>query len=131
MMTADADYDRLLKSAMREYERQVVRQVEDAFKDLPLDARDLPWIGGDRYGYCDRPTQKQVVIRALVAKEWFRHEAPEWAQPLPLKFEDCVMRFNGPNQGSRRGYLVGQYGLSLRGIGWQLQHAVPFEIFCS
>jgi hypothetical protein len=127
----DTEYARILKSAMAEFEDQVVRQVEAAFEGLPLDARELPWIGGDRYAYCDRATQKQAAVRALVARQWFEFESPRWAWPLPLSVEDCVARFNGVNRGSRRGYLVGQYGISLRGMGWQLQHAVPFEIFCA
>ena len=104
--------------------------VEREFAALPGNASELSWIGGERYAYCDRATQKQKVIAALVAREWFTHEAPEWAQPLPLKFEDCTARFNGPNRACRRGRLVGIYGITLREMSWQLQYAKPFEVFC-
>jgi hypothetical protein len=50
----------------------------------------LPWIGHFPH---ERATQKRVVIAALCAVRWFELEAPPWAQPLPLKAEDCYALF--------------------------------------
>ena len=126
-----AEYERLLEASMREFERQVKIKVERAFEALPDDAGELPWIGGEPFSHCNRATQKQVVTAALVARQWFTHEAPEWAQPLPLKAEDCYALFNGPHRGNRRSRLVGEYGLMLRGSWWDTACVPPFEVFCA
>jgi hypothetical protein len=64
----------------------------------------------------ERTVQKQLAVRALCATCWFETEAPPWALPLPLTFEDCVALFNGPHQGDRRSWLRGEYGLMLRSM---------------
>jgi hypothetical protein len=123
-------YDELLKISMAEFERSIEHQVARVFDALPNDTRETPWTG-EEFFPCQRADLKRRAIRALCAQKWFTHEAPAWAQPLPLRFEDCIALFNGVNQGNRRPRLVGEYGIALRAMGWNLQHAVPFEVFCA
>ena len=126
-----SDYQRLLEASLRELERVVVHQVESEFEALPDNDSELPWIGGEPFCYCERATQKNVVIAALLARKWFESEAPRWAQPLPLKFEDCIALFNGPHRGNFRSRMVGEYGIVLRSMRWNLQRIPKFEVFCS
>jgi hypothetical protein len=67
-------------------------------------------------------------MRALCAQKWFEYEAPLWAQPLPLRLEDCQALFNQPN---RRLFPVGRYGIMLRGMDWDYRRAPPFEVHTS
>jgi hypothetical protein len=131
-----SDYDRLLKAAMIEFKRGVESEVERAF-ELALkamqsgEACEIPVIGDPFPPPEYRAGLKERVIAALCAREWFTHEAPKWAPPLPLKLNDCHALFNGENRGNRRFELVGQYGILLRDMGWDFQRAPPFEVFCS
>ena len=125
-----SDYAKLLETSMREFERGVEQQVERAFEAVrPGD--EVPIIGGEWPPPEYRGDLKQRVAQALRARKWFELEAPKWAQPLPLSFEDCLARFNGPNRNSQRGWLVGEYGKLMRGRQWEFQHAPPFEEFCA
>ena len=143
-MSKIADYDRLLETCVREFQRVIERVVErefEAARVLPDDVVEVPWIGGWPHGppgtynpHAPRDelaALKQRVIRALCAQRWFEEEAPKWAQPLPLRFDECVALFNGPNAGKRRPGLVGEYGQYLGWMGWKLQHAQRFEEFCA
>jgi hypothetical protein len=125
-----SDYDRLLKTAMREFKREVEveQQVERAFERALQLGEEIPWIGDAFPPPEYRGGLKERVIRALCARRWFEFEAPKWAQPLPLKLNDCHRLFNQPN---RRLVPVGKYGIRLRGMGWDLQRAPPFEVFCA
>ena len=124
--------DRLKELSADEFERFIARKVERAFEAaFPDPAAEVPFIGG-----CWPPLEyhdelRLTVIRALRAQRWFEQEAPPWAQPLPLTFEDCIARYNGPNRGSRRGSLVGNYGVMLRQMQWRYENAWPFEVYCA
>jgi hypothetical protein len=83
------DYDRLLETAMREFARGAESQVERAFERALQLGEEIPWIGDAFPPPQYRDDLKQVVIRALCARKWFEFEAPRWAQPLPLKLDDC------------------------------------------
>jgi hypothetical protein len=131
-MIDSSSYDRILKTAMREVEHEIVAQVERAFEGLPDDVRELPIIGGWPFPDWERAEQKQTAIAALRAKCWFKLEAPLWAQPLLLKAEECYpLLDNHPNSKNYRALLRGSYGLYLRHKWWDLAHAQPFEIFCA
>src|SRR5262249_35642169 len=73
-------------------------------------------------------SHRQRVVRARCAQHWFEWEAPRWAQPLPPRPKDYEALYNQPN---RRLTPVARYAESLRGMGWHLEHATPFEDFCS
>jgi hypothetical protein len=127
------------------FERMIERMVEREFNNLralPDAVCEVPFIGGppfDHYGQFNPhlpPEQhadlRQRVLRALRARRWFEFEAPPWAQPLPLKLEDCYALFNDPpHRGKIRPALVGEYGICLRGMDWRLEYAPPFEEFCA
>ena len=123
-------YDRLLASCLREVEREVVQLVERAFERVPLDARELPVIGGGPFSHYGRTVQKELVVAALIAKQWFEFEGPRWARPLLLKAEDCHEMFNGVHRGNPRSWLRGEYGLLMRRMHWHYERVAPFEIFC-
>jgi hypothetical protein len=118
------DYDRVLETVLREYQREIATPVEREFarlRELPDGVGKLPWIGGEYYRE-QHAEQMQRVTAALGAKCWFEYEASLWAQPLPLKLEDCHKLFNQPN---RRLWPVGRYGIELRGMGWDYRRAPP------
>ena len=128
------DYNRLLKISMQEFKRKIEREVDELFeaaRALPDEIYEAPFTG-DRY----RPrapaeklvSLKQRVVRARCAQHWFEWEAPKWAQPLPLRLEDCWALNNQPN---RRLRPVSSYAQMLRSMGWHLEHAPRFEVFCS
>jgi hypothetical protein len=129
--------NRLTEACLRELENLVRGEVERMFearRKLPDETTEVPVIGGEYDPHAPREQHADLVgsvCRALVAKSWFEHEAPRWAQPLPLKFDDCIALFNGPNRGNRRLHLVGEYGKHLRGMDWEIQRAQPFELFCA
>jgi hypothetical protein len=128
---AMSDYDRLLETAMREFERKVVSLVEQKFELVAKRMQsgeecEIPIIGGKFPPPEYRIDQKQRVMRALRAQKWFEYEAPLWAQPLPLRLEDCFALFNQPN---RRLCPVGKYGILLREMDWNYRLAKPFEVF--
>jgi hypothetical protein len=58
------------------------------------------------------------IVRALAARKWFENEAPPWAQPLPLRYDDMITLLNGPYQGKWRPRLVSEYAQRLRASGW-------------
>jgi hypothetical protein len=90
----------------------------------------IPWLD-DPYHPEQHDDQQERVLQALRCRRWFEYEAPPWAQPLPLSFEDCIARYNGVNCNSQRGYLAGQYGLLLREAAWEWKHVPAFEVFCA
>ena len=113
------------------FEQFARRQVERVFEDLPLDARELPYIGGWPFIHYERAEQKQMAVRALCCARWAETESPPWVLPLPLTDEACVALFNGPHRGNRRSRLRGEYGLHARTMGWVVERMTPFEMFCA
>src|SRR6516164_1917658 len=88
-----SDYDRILATAMGEFERVVESQVERefarAFKALQAgEACEIPIIGDPFPPPQYRDGLKERAAWALRARKWFEFEAPLWAQPLPLKRDD-------------------------------------------
>ena len=99
----EASYDRLLQTALREIQPTIERMVERAFEGVPLGARELPVIGEAWPFECDdRAAQKEVVVRALCAREWFKAEGAPWAQPLLLKSSECRPLINRPHRRTTR-----------------------------
>jgi hypothetical protein len=129
------DYDRLLETAMREFERKVVSLVEREFERVCEAMQrgeecEIPVIGGEFLPPDYRAGLQERVMRALCARRWFEFEAPLWAQPLPLRNEDCIACFNPPHPTYGRRWLVGEYGVCLRSMDWHYERATPFEKFC-
>ena len=85
-----SNYDRLLKTAMVEFERAVVPQVEhefEALRALPDAVAQIPWLDGKFNPHAppeEHAELKQRVIRALRCRHQFEFDAPLWAWPLPL-----------------------------------------------
>jgi hypothetical protein len=135
-----ADYNRLLQTAMREFEKEVVQQVEAEFaRVLAKGAQpdeEIPFIGGEFPPPQYRDGLKERVMRALLAQKWFEFEAPRWAWPLPIREEDSLARRNAeerwqnPRQ-DHRYRIVADYAESLRGLGWHYERILPFEIYCA
>jgi|SRR5262249_25899891 len=127
------DYSQLLKKSLLEFRRKVEHEVDEVFEALCAladDVYEIPWIGGTYPPRAPREKLvplKQRVVRARCAQCWFEFEAPRWAQPLPLRLKDCQALYNQPN---RRLRPVGEYGELLRALGWHLERARPFEVFC-
>jgi hypothetical protein len=48
---------------------------------------------------------------------------------LPLSPEEIVALLNGVHQGKPRPEMLAGYGQHLRGAGWMLEYALPFERF--
>ena len=48
---------------------------------------------------------------------------------LPLSSEEIVALRNGVHQGKPRPRMLADYGQHLRGAGWTLEYALPFERF--
>jgi hypothetical protein len=71
------------------------------------------------------------VLQALRCRRWFESEAPPWALPLPLSAEDCYGRWQGSSRNDQRPYLVGKYGLLLRGAAWEWKNVPSFEMHCA
>jgi hypothetical protein len=121
---------RLMDIAEKEYERVIQRLVEQKFEAIRgRTDGELPWIGDPYYPEQHAILQRRV-LQALRCRRWFEFEAPLWAQPLPLSAEDCYGRWQGSGRNSRH-YLVGKYGLLLRGANWEWKHAPPFEMHCA
>src|SRR5262245_39057134 len=118
--------NRLQDVSEAEFERLIQRLVAQKFEALRgrTDVK-LPWTD-DPYYPEQHDDLQELVLQALRCRRWFEGEAPPWAQPLPLSAEDCYERWQGPNRGSQRHYLVGQYGLALRGAGWEWKNMQPF-----
>jgi hypothetical protein len=120
-------------AAAQELERTLKLRVTQEFEAaLQSGACEAPITGDTFYPDSQRAKMEKRAVMALMARKWFaENEAPPWAGELPLTPDECIARFNGPNRGSRRGILVGEYGQLLRSMGWNLQHVPPFEVFCS
>jgi hypothetical protein len=79
-------------------ERQFVKHVEELFKwnrtgsyvfDDAIWAHDPIW--NSIYCLDDEASMaaiKRRTLRALAAREWFKHTGPSWAQPLPLAYDE-------------------------------------------
>jgi hypothetical protein len=135
MSAYKSDYDRLLETVMREFEREVEQVVERKFAHVfaALQAGEeveIPVIRRPEE-YWERDDLQARVVRALCCRKWFEFEGPRWAQPLPLKEDDCIALFNLPEPRWGRHWLVGEYGRHLRRLGWHYQRAIPFEKFCA
>src|SRR5262245_46351769 len=119
---------RSLEACTRKLERHV-RRVFEARRGLPYEPAEIPWIGGT---YRPRAPRKQhvalqqQVVWALRAREWFEHTAPKWAQPLPLREDECEMLLKDAD---RQNQLLGHYALSLRSMGWNYVTHPPFAIW--
>lgn len=89
-----------------------------------------PWIGGT---YCPRAprashaTLQRLAVAALCAQRRFEREAPSWAQPLPLRADECEALLESADSQLR---LVGHYGLSLRIADWDYDTHPSFDVFC-
>jgi hypothetical protein len=131
-------YDRILKNSMTAYEAKLravllprLTQVLETLQpgdEIPIigDVVESPPIDY-RENLADR------IIRAAVARAWFKYEAPRWAWPLPISQEEIVARLN-VHEGSRpfgRHQLVAEYGRHLRGLAWHIERARPFEEYCA
>jgi hypothetical protein len=128
----DASYARILRLSMKEAEAGIAALVERAFADLPLDASELPIIGGWPFTLCNRTEQKQFAVAALKAVKWFESEAPRWARPLLLTNEDCLAVADGHHWGSNhRALLRSGYGQHARMFDWVIERLTPFEVFCA
>jgi hypothetical protein len=127
--------DRLKEASAQELERALERWVKREFEAaLQGGAREVPIIGGELAPPeepAERAEQMRWVVRAILARKWAESELPPWMLPLPLSADACYDLFNGVNQGNRRCRLRGEYGLYLRGMGWEIEHADPFEVFCA
>jgi hypothetical protein len=133
--------DRILKYSEAEFERAVRRKVEAMFEANRTSAnpsREIPIIGTLMHGYYDPRASAaehvelvDMVVRAVIAREWFKQEAAPWAQSLPLSTSDCQALFNlGPGD-HRRAIAVGEYGLYLQTMGWRIDRVQPFEVYCA
>jgi hypothetical protein len=142
------NYDRLLQTAMREFESGIIRLVErefEALRALPDDVAAIPFIGEMPYTNEQfnphAPAEELAALKALVAQalraqKWFEFEAPAWAQPLPLRFEECVQlnRLYGDGVGpdwTRRFGLISRYAQDLRSLRWRYERMLPFEQYCA
>jgi hypothetical protein len=137
-----SSYDRMLKTNLAEFEREVVKTVARKFErvlevlrtgedvKVPVIDDEFP---PERYRTPEYFTELQAkVVRALVCRKWFQYEAPAWAWPLPITAEDCYARCNTPGEPPYgRNFLVGKYGLELRSAEWDLERAPRFEVFCA
>jgi hypothetical protein len=129
------DYDRMVQTALREFERKIRSEVDRKFAEVLMAMQagivcKVPIIGGEwpPEDYPEvRAELKPRAIRALCCRKWFEFEAPMWAQPLPLTDDDCVALFNQPNE---RLHVVGEYGILLRSSGWHRENVRPFEKYC-
>jgi hypothetical protein len=135
-------YNRMLATNLRAFELEITQTVGRKFARMlemmqAGEEVDIPAIGG-KFPPPEYRTPKYFdelqaeIIRACVARKWFTFEAPPWAQPLPLTQEDCEALFNikeAENHG--REYLVGEYGICLRSLGWHYERASKFEVYCA
>ena len=124
--------DKLMARCRREFERQV-KVVFEASRGLPNghDVHEAPFIGGPFYARAPRQSHvplMQEVVRALCAQRWFEETAPKWAQPLPLRIEECEALLKDPDEGQR---LVARYALMLRSTSWECSTHPPFNEFCA
>jgi hypothetical protein len=101
---AMADYDRALKTSLREFESIAEHGTEmllEAARALPDEVCEIPIIGGTYNPHApweELVAVAQRMVRAQCAQLWFWFEAPLWAQPLLLREKDCIRVLNQPNQ---------------------------------
>src|SRR4051794_13178346 len=122
-------YERLLEVSMREFERQIVRQVELAFAGLPDEVCSLPYIDGKydpRAPAAKHVEQKQRVIRALCCRHRFEFDSPRRCWPLPL-CEDERVEYN--RTGDHQLGITANYGMTLQGLDWHYERAPSFFTF--
>src|SRR5262245_26121693 len=107
------DYNRLVETVLREYQREVEHRVGHELA-LALAAMaagetvEIPVIGGKWPPQEHRGGLQERVVRALCCQKWVGFEVGRWAPPLPLRWEDCVKLFNPPYQPYERLGLFGQ-----------------------
>jgi hypothetical protein len=140
MSAYKSDYDRLLATVMREFEREVEQMVAGKYAQVFAALRageevEIPVIGGalppPEYRTPEYYDELQAeIIQALRSQKWFTFEAPAWAQPLPLRREDCEALGDTPDRWGRD-WLRGEYGQHLRSLSWHYERAIPFEKFCA
>jgi hypothetical protein len=133
-----SNYERVLKNSLAAYEHRLRDTLYPKLEQvLPtLQPGDTIPIIGDvvespplnyRENLADR------IVRAAVARAWFRFEAPKWGPPLPISQQEIIARLN-TREGNRhpgRHQLVAQYGKHLRDLGWHIERAMPFEEYCA
>jgi hypothetical protein len=130
------DYNRLLETFLAEYQVEVERRVGHEFARVLAameagETCEVPVIGGPFPPEEYRDGLKERVVKALCCRKWFSFEVGQWAPPLPLRLVDCQRYFNPPFEPWGRHCLVGQYGVLLRGMGWEYHRAPPWEMFCA
>jgi hypothetical protein len=133
-----SSYDRMLKSNLSAFEREVTKTVARKFEQVlrALQAGEdvrIPVIDDEfppkEYRTPEYFNELQAkLVRALVCRKWFEFEGPRWAQPLPLTEEDCYARAKPYHD---RGSLICEYGRHLRDCSWDLERAQRFEVFCA
>ena len=83
--------DRVQEASAQELERAIERRVEHEFEAARRSgARETPIIGGAFDP--DDADLKHDVVRALLARKWAERELPPWMLPLPLSYDDCMLR---------------------------------------
>jgi hypothetical protein len=126
--------DRIVKRTGAELERYVERHVKAVFearRGSPSKSLEVPWIGGQynprdkRENYADL---MQQACKAVAAQWWFESNAPKWAWPLPLRFEDFDFLDQDPD-GKQQ--ILGLYARSLRLLDWAYQIHPPLNAFGS
>jgi|SRR5262245_26256134 len=138
------NYQRLLESCLREFEREVEQTVAREFVRMHEALRageecEIPVIGGEWPPESYRTAEyfselQQRVVRALIARKWAEFELPRWALPLPLREEECIELINSPESWTQRwgrSWLRVEYSRHLRSLGWHLENVRPFEKFCA
>jgi hypothetical protein len=130
------DYNRILETCLREYQVEVERR---AGHELALvlaamaagETCEVPIIGGPFPPEEHRAGLKAWMVKALCCQKWAEFEIGRWAPPLPLRLVDCQRYFNPPFELYGRHWLLGRYGLLLRGMLWDYHRAPPWELFCA
>jgi hypothetical protein len=119
--------DKLLATCEREFERHIEMLFKTAHKIPGTGMAEIPVIGGRFLTWADHSFLLPRVCAALCARERFRQDAPAWAQPLPLRWEDCKTLEYDDNP---RFNLVGLFGISLHGE-WDYERHPSFAAFAS
>lgn len=101
--------DRLLQACGHELQRRVEELFEHA-RPLSPYLSETPVIGGEFITRFGSSGLLSTVCEAILAREIFRLEAPDWP-PLPLHREECARMIGSADN---RKKLVGLYGSSLR-----------------
>jgi hypothetical protein len=129
--------DDLLRFSEAAFRRAAERTVADLFaanRSNP-DARrgQIPiigWMHGffdfDPHGSPEEHAQLEaLVVKALIAREWFKTQLPPCMQPLPLPLNEKE-RSILLNTGDRRLWTVAEYGMTLQSMHWDLSRAPMF-----